>query len=100
MNCGFQEYLLYVDAFVQEAETLTQSIRNEIEMGRVRDFILEKAWKEYEDEKAALYDDAQSRLRLACACKSIAYKCAHPLFDRIMNLAICRQTPSLLYETP
>ena len=47
------------------------------------------AWlqKEEESESDARYEEAQSRLRLSCACKDLVRDLAYPLTNRIVEMA-------------
>ena len=47
------------------------------------------AWlqKEEELEFDAAYEEAQSRLRLSCACKDLVRNLAYPLTNRIVEMA-------------
>ena len=47
------------------------------------------AWlqKEEELEFDAAYEEAQSRLRLSCACKDLVRDLAYPLTNRIVDMA-------------
>ena len=84
---GIQEYLLYIEAYTQQAETFTRVISGNklLEMGRVKDMILEKAVNECEEEP---YDEAQSRLRLACLCTGMNHKLATQIENIILDLVI------------
>ena len=46
------------------------------------------AWLEEEELKAqAAYEEAQSRLRMSCACKDMKRDISYPLTNRIVELA-------------
>ena len=103
MKAGIQEYLQYVEAYTEQVEAFARELGENTSLklatDRYHDY-WEWRVQELEKERRASYEEAQSRMRLSCACKSMVYKIAHPLFDRIVNLAICQQTQSPLYEMP
>ena len=95
MTAGIQKYLQYVDAYTEQAEAFTRELCGNapLEMGRAKDQYHDYwEWRvqEFEKKQAAIYEEAQSRMRLAYLCTGMNHKLATPIENIILDLAITK----------